>query len=87
MGYSKFEFRPIESFRYIQGYCLESEEASEGHSPVETVTVNKHIGAQVPLIFRDKQQLLTTINKQKRIISVLVSRQLRRIWTFRGPRT
>jgi transaldolase len=66
---------------------LESEEASEGHSLVETVTVNKQIGAQVSLIFRDIQQLLTTINKRKRIISVFVSRQLRQIWTFRGPPT
>jgi hypothetical protein len=66
---------------------LESEEAREGHSLVETVTVNKQIGVQVPLIVRDKQQLLTTINKQKRIISVFVSRQLWQIWTFRGPPT
>jgi hypothetical protein len=35
--------------------------------------VNKKIGAQVPLIIHDKQQL-KTINKQKRIISVFVSR-------------
>jgi hypothetical protein len=40
-------------------YCLESEEANEGHSLVETVTVNKHIGEQVLLIVRDKQQLIT----------------------------
>jgi hypothetical protein len=66
---------------------LESEEASEGHSLVETATVNKQIGAQVPLTVRDKQQLLTAINKQKRIISVFVSRQLRQIWTFQGPPT
>jgi hypothetical protein len=66
---------------------LESEEASETHSLVQTVTVNNQTGAQVPLIARDKQQLLTTINKQKRIISVFVSRQLRQIWTFRGPPT
>jgi len=33
MGYSKFEFRPIGSFRYIEGVLdLESEEASEGNS-------------------------------------------------------
>jgi hypothetical protein len=49
--------------------------------------VNKQIGAQVPLIVRDKQQLITTINKQKRIISVFVNRQSRQIWTFRGPPT
>jgi hypothetical protein len=49
---------------------LESEEASDGHTHVETVTVNKHIGEQVPLIARDKQQLLTTVNKQKLIIRV-----------------
>jgi phosphoribosyl-AMP cyclohydrolase len=66
---------------------LESEEASEGHSLVETVTVNKQTGAQVALTVRDKQQLITTINKQKRIISVFVSRQLRQIWTFWGPPT
>jgi hypothetical protein len=54
------------------------------HSLVETVTMNKQIGAQMPLIVRDKQQLLTTINKQKHIISVFVSRQLRQIWTFGG---
>jgi hypothetical protein len=36
------------------GY-LESEEASEEDSLVETVTVNKQIGAQVALIVRDKQ--------------------------------
>jgi hypothetical protein len=66
---------------------LESEEASEGHSLVETVTVNKQSEALVPLTVRDKQQLITTINKQKRIISVFVSRQLRQIWTFRGPPT
>jgi hypothetical protein len=87
MGNSKFEFRPIGSFRYIVGYCLESEEASEGHSLVETVTVNKQIGAQVSLIVRDKQRLITAINRQKRIISVLVSRQLRQIRTFRRPPT
>jgi hypothetical protein len=87
MGYSKFEFRPIGSFQYIVGYLLENEKASVRHSLVETITVNKQIGAQVPLIFRDKQQLITTINKQKRIISVFVSRQLRQIWTFRGPPT
>jgi hypothetical protein len=56
------------------------------HTLVETVTVNKQIRKQVPLIVPDKQQL-TTINKQKRIISVFVSRQLRQIWTFRGPPT
>jgi pyruvate kinase len=66
---------------------LESEEASEGHSPVETVTVNKQIEAQVSLIVRDKQQLIKTINKQKCIISVFVSRQLQQTWTFRGPPT
>jgi hypothetical protein len=66
---------------------LESEEASEGHSLVETVTMNKQIGVQVLLIVRDKQQLLKTINKQKRIISVFVSRQLRQIWNFQGPPT
>jgi hypothetical protein len=66
---------------------LESEEASDGHSLVETVTVNKQIGAQVLLTVRDKQQLLTKINKQKRIINVFVSRELRQIWTFRGPPT
>jgi hypothetical protein len=66
---------------------LEREEASEGHSLVETVTVNKQIGAQVTLTVHDKRQLLTTIYKQKRIISVFVSRQLRQIWTFRGPPT
>jgi hypothetical protein len=44
------------------------------HSLVQTITVNKQTRAQVTLIFRDKQQLLTTINKQKRITSVLVSR-------------
>jgi hypothetical protein len=87
MGNSKFEFRPIGSFRYIVGYCLESEEASEGHCLVETVTVNKQIGTQVTLTVREKQQLLTTINKQKRIISVFVSRELWQVWTFRGPPT
>jgi hypothetical protein len=65
---------------------MESEEAAR-HFLVETVTVNKQIGAQVSLIVRDKQQLLTAINKQKRIISVFVSRQLRQIWTLRGPPT
>jgi hypothetical protein len=59
----------------------------ERHSLIDTVTVNKQIGAQVRLIVRDKQQLLITINKQRRIISVFVSRQLRQIWTFRGPPT
>jgi hypothetical protein len=29
MGNSKFEFRPIGLFQYIEGYCLETEEASE----------------------------------------------------------
>jgi hypothetical protein len=66
---------------------LMSEEASEGHSLVETGTVNKQIGTRVSLIVRDKQQLLKTINKQKRIISVFVSRHSRQIWTFRGPPT
>jgi hypothetical protein len=42
MGYSKFEFRPIESFRYREGsWILESEKASGEHSLVKTVTVNK----------------------------------------------
>jgi hypothetical protein len=87
MGYSKFEFRPIGLFRYIVGYLFCRMKKQARHSLVETVTVNKQIGAQVPLTARDKQQLLTTINKQKRIISVFVSRQLRQIWTFRGPPT
>jgi hypothetical protein len=69
MGYSKFESRPIASFQYIEGYGIWRVNRSE-HSLVETVTVNKQIRAQVPLIVRDKQQLLTTINKQKLIISV-----------------
>jgi hypothetical protein len=70
MGNSELEFRPTGQFWWIVGYCLESEEASED-TLVETVTVNKHIRAQVPLIVRDKQ-LLKTINKQKCIISVFI---------------
>jgi hypothetical protein len=87
MGYSKFESRPIGSFQYIEGYWIWRVKKLARHSLVETVRVNKQIGGQVPLIVRDKQQLITTINKQKRIISVFVSRQLRQIWTFRGPPT
>jgi hypothetical protein len=36
-------------------------------SVVETFTVTKQIGEQVSLRVRDKQQLITTINEQKRI--------------------
>jgi hypothetical protein len=65
MGYSKFEFRPIGSFQYIEGYWIWRAKKQARHSLVETVTVNKQIGAHVPLTVRDKQQLLTTINKQQ----------------------
>jgi hypothetical protein len=87
MGYSKFESRPVGLFQYIEEYWIWRVKKQARHSLVDTATVNKQIGAQVQLIVRDKQQLLITINKQKRIISVFVSRELRQIWTFRGPPT
>jgi hypothetical protein len=41
---------------------MESEEEAK-HSLVETVTVNKQIGAQLLLTVRDKQQLINNNNK------------------------
>jgi hypothetical protein len=49
MGNSKFESRPIGLFQYIVGYWIWKVKKQAGHSLVETVTVNKQIGAQVPL--------------------------------------
>jgi hypothetical protein len=40
---------------------LESEEASEGQTLVENITLNTHIEAQVQLIVRDKQVIIIII--------------------------